>query len=244
MENNLECPHCSVMAYMDWNTQRLSVPRSRVKEYYSNQGDLPTLANDEWYVHYVACPNPNCRELIIMLERRRPNDSLEYFAHPRFPKSESIGSEVPEPLRKDYEEAHAVLSISPKASAVLSRRILQEILREHGYESRSLSTQINDVLNEEEPMRSLPPTLYKTIDAVRHFGNFAAHPVADKTTLPLTDKTTLQVIEVESGEAEWCLRIIVELFDHYYVKPANTRKALDALNETLQKAGKPPMRGS
>lgn len=234
MENKIKCPHCSVTAYINWKTEWLSIPRSRVQEkHYSKIVDLVILANDEWHTHYAACPE--CEELIIVLERVGPSNPLEYFAYPRFPKVESIGSEVPEHLRKDYEEAHAVLSISTRASAVLSRRILQEILREHGYESGDLSTQINGVLTEEDPKRSLPPALYETIDAVRHFGNFSAHPV--------TDKTTLQVIEVENGEAEWCLQIIIELFDHYYVKPAITHKALDALNEKLQRAGKPPMQG-
>ena len=42
-------------------------------------------------------------------------------------------------MKDDYEEAALVLSISPKASAALSRRCLQTILREHGYGQKDLA---------------------------------------------------------------------------------------------------------
>jgi hypothetical protein len=77
---------------------------------------------------------------------------------------------------------------------------------------------------------SLP--LFMTVDHIRNFGNFSAHPI--------TDQTTLQVILVDPGEAEWCLDILEELFDHYYVKPARAAAKKAALDATLAAAGKPP----
>lgn len=48
------------------------------------------------------------------------------------------------------------------------------------------------------------------------------------------------MIDVEPHEAEWCLEIIEELFDHFYVGPAVTKAKKAALDAKLAAAGKPP----
>jgi Domain of unknown function (DUF4145) len=108
-------------------------------------------------------------------------------------------------------------------------------LRGQGYAQKDLAKQIDTLLNETVQAKVIPSALHETIDVIRNFGNFSAHPI--------TDQTTLQVIEVETGEAEWCLDILEDMFDHYYVKPkqAKTRKA--ALDAKLSAAGKPPSKG-
>ena len=80
-------------------------------------------------------------------------------------------------------------------------------------------------------MKAIPLKLRQTVDGIRNFGNFSAHPV--------DDKTTLQVIAVQPEEAEWCLEIIEELFDHFYVGPAVAKAKKDALDAKLLAAGKP-----
>ena len=122
-----------------------------------------------------------------------------------------------------------MLPISPKASAALSRRVLQTMLRDRGYVMYYLAQQIDAAMDETSPDKILPNSIRQKIDAVRHFGNFAAHPI--------TDTTTLEVINVEPDEAEWCLQIIEELFDHYY----NSNYTVDKikmwrLNKKLRRA--------
>jgi hypothetical protein len=141
---------------------------------------------------------------------------------------------VPPEIAADYEEACRVLPISNKASAALARRCLQAILFGQGYTQRDLAYQIDAVLKEQDPTKSIPSGLRLTVDAIRNFGNFSAHPV--------TDQTTLQVITVDPGEAEWCLDILDEMFDHYYVKPAEAKARKAALDAKLAAAGKPPSR--
>ena len=136
------------------------------------------------------------------------------------------------PFRSDYTEACNVLEISTKASAALARRVLQGILTDQGYKSKNLAQQIDAVLDENDPVKVLPSHIRDTMDAVRHFGNFAAHPI--------TEATSLQIIDVEPEEAEWCLEIIEALFDHYYVTPARARERRDQLNQKLAQAGKKP----
>lgn len=192
-----------------------------------------------WASKHMTCPS--CDEIVIWIGKglvRNSNESTIFYddrlVHPRSARRVPIGNDVPEQLRDDYREACEVLPISAKASAALSRRILQTILKGQGYPGRDLVRQIEAVLNESDTTKSLPTSLHKTIDAVRNFGNFSAHPI--------TEMSSLQIVEVEAEEAEWCLEIVEQLFDHYYVRPASNAKRIDELNKKLANAGKPPMK--
>jgi hypothetical protein len=139
--------------------------------------------------------------------------------------------DVPKPLQGDYNEACLVLADSPKASAALSRRCLQAILREHAkVKPGDLSKEIDEVL----ASKQLPTHLANDIDAVRNYGNFAAHPI--KST------SSGEIVPVEPGEAEWQLELLEGLFDFYFVAPAQSKRKRDALNAKLADAKKPPMK--
>ncbi len=139
--------------------------------------------------------------------------------------------EVPSEFAVDYKEAAAVLPLSPKASAALSRRCLQHLLREKAGVARAdLAREIDEVISK----GTLPSHLADAIDAIRNIGNFAAHPVKSAATG--------EVVPVEPGEAEWTLDVLDGLFDFYFVQPAQLEKRRDALNSKLAAAGKPPIK--
>ncbi len=96
---------------------------------------------------------------------------------------------MPPEIAQDYVEACNVLPISAKASAALARRCLQNMLHAHTYKAKDLAKEIDLLLNETDPAKALPHRLRVTVDGIRNFGNFSAHPI--------DDKTTLQVIEVD-----------------------------------------------
>jgi hypothetical protein len=81
---------------------------------------------------------------------------------------------------------------------------------------------------------NLPQYLATDIDAVRHIGNFAAHPI--KST------SSGEIVDVEPGEAEWQLDVLEGLFDFYFIGPAEPKKKRDALEKKLADAGKPPLK--
>ena len=144
-----------------------------------------------------------------------------------------LGPEVPGDHAENYREASWVFPDSPKASAALSRRALQGLLREVGNVKPSdLSNEIEQVLK----IGGLPSHLADAIDAVRNIGNFAAHPVKSSNTG--------EIVDVEPGEAEWLLDVLEGLFDFYFVQPAILERKRVALNKKLAEAGKPPMRRS
>jgi hypothetical protein len=139
--------------------------------------------------------------------------------------------EVPPGIVEDYKEACLVLSDSPKASAALSRRCLQNVLRQcAGVKPSNLADEIQEVIDS----KALPSTTADSLDAVRVIGNFAAHPIKSKSTG--------EIVDVEPHEAEWNLDVLESLFDFYYVLPAKARAKKDALNKKLADAGKPPLK--
>jgi hypothetical protein len=139
-----------------------------------------------------------------------------------------VVDEAPQ-IAADFREAASVLGKSKKASAALSRRCLQSVLTtKGGAKKRDLADQIDEV------MPKLPSELALNVDAIRHVGNFAAHP--------MKSSATGTVAEVEEGEAEWLLDVLEELFDHFYVAPAAAASKRDALNRKLAELGKPPLK--
>jgi hypothetical protein len=97
-----------------------------------------------------------------------------------------------------------------------------------------LAKQIDALLAETDNRRSLPISIHNAVDAIRQFGNFGAHPI--------DDKTTLQLIEVEPGEAEWCVEVVEELMDHYHERPAQLEARLDLANAKFRSGGKPDLK--
>jgi hypothetical protein len=151
----------------------------------------------------------------------RPKQSLRAPAPP----------EVPKDLADDYSEACLVLADSPKASASLSRRCLQHLLRDHVKVRRG---DLVDEIQEAIDNHSLPSHLAESIDAVRNIGNFATHPIKSRATG--------EIVPVEPGEAEWNLDVLESFFDYLFVQPARLKAKRDALNKKLSEVGKPPMR--
>lgn len=150
---------------------------------------------------------------------------------PRGVSRAPMPKEVPPSISEDYREACLVLADSPKASAALSRRCLQNILREAAGVKRG---QLYDEIQEVIDGKQLPSTIADGLDHVRVIGNFAAHPEKSKATG--------EIVDVEPHEAEWNLDVLESLFDFYYVLPAKAQAKKDALNKKLAEAGKPPVK--
>ncbi|WP_225614077.1 DUF4145 domain-containing protein [Delftia sp. DLF01] len=182
-----------------------------------------------WCLHYMTCPA--CKKALLNLSKRGADDAVELWTvYPRHSSRPPAPKEVPAEIAEDFNEAALVLTMSPKASAALSRRCLQATLRENGYTQNDLAPAIKAALES----NTLPAALAENLDAVRNIGNFAAHP--------MKDKQTNAVLPVDPHEAEWNLEVLEGLFDHYYVQPAKAAARRDALNKKLEAAGKPPLK--
>lgn len=214
------CPHCSINFHAH--------PRS------TTTGDHNEDKDGCWFVETHHCPACNRFILTLVCSRRdskRPVEVHRILAYPKQAVRKPLSPDVPNALASDFREAALVLSDSPKASAALSRRCLQHILRTAaGVKHQDLAKEIQEVLDSGK----LPSHLSDCIDAIRNIGNFAAHPI--KGSNPG------EILDVEPGEAEWLLDTLEGLFDFYFVQPAETQRKRAALNTKLTAAGKPTLK--
>lgn len=109
---------------------------------------------------------------------------------------------VPEQIRKDYEEACLIRDLSPKASATLSRRCLQGMIRNFwNITGRNLNDEINQL------QEKVSAAQWKAIDALRKIGNIGAH----------MEKDTDLIIDIAPEEASQLISLIELLIDKWYI---------------------------
>jgi hypothetical protein len=216
------CPHCelAVLPTQQWRTNARD----------DDTEDDPAAT----YIEAATCVN--CRRLIVTKEDGEwigadfDVSTYQVIWPAGVKQGRTAPTEVPTDVANLFAEASVVLPLSPRASAALSRRCLQQVLTDAGgAPTGDLYKQIEDVVNS----GSLPSHLIDSLHAVRAIGNIAAH--TQKST------TTGAVVDVEPGEAEWNLDTLEGLFDFYYIAPAKTASRKAALNAKQQAIGKPPI---
>jgi hypothetical protein len=177
----------------------------------------------------IICPNPDCKQLAVTFQlhelkigsmgqsrgaaikqwRLLPSSSAMTF--PDF---------VPKPIRDDYEEACAILDLSPKASATLSRRALQGMIRDYwGIVKKRLIDEIAELENKVDPLT------WEAIDAVRSIGNIGAH----------MEKDINIIVDVEPEEANKLIQLIEILVKDWYVTRHDREERLKAVIAAKQR---------
>ena len=220
----MKCPHCQTGICYEPKGQ--AVHR------------LPTDSQTGVELTHGFCPE--CDHLIVILKHgqfRWIEDCgelvevvREEILYPKF-SIRIPDVSVPDQYRVAFNEANAVMSVSPKASAALSRRILQGLLHtEYAIQRRNLDLEIAEFI----ARKDIPRDIADAVDAIRNIGNFAAHP--------LKYEHTGEIVDVEVGEAEWLLDVLEALFDFTFIEPSRLQTRKDKLNAKLSALGKPPMK--
>ena len=123
---------------------------------------------------------------------------------------------IPEPIRKDYEEACQISSLSPKASATLARRCIQGILRDFW------KVKPDNLIKEIEQIKDKVDTqTYEAIDSVRKIGNIGAH----------MEKDINVIIDVDENEAEVLISLLDILFQNWYIEKHNREEQLKRIKK-------------
>jgi hypothetical protein len=223
----MKCPHC---------TKEIHFQATQSHAYQNNPDSETDLSGFD--VSHGFCPS--CEELIVLVREgvfEEDSDDLviqnETIVYPKIIAIKKLTKEIPSKYTKEYEEAATVLPFSPKASAAISRRLLQAILHE---ESNIKARNLEDEIAKFIERKDLPSYIADAVDAIRNIGNFAAHPIKNTNTG--------EIVDVEPGEAEWLINVLEDLFDFAFVQPEKLRKRKEELNSKLEALGKKPMRGS
>jgi hypothetical protein len=158
----------------------------------------------------ITCPNRECRQYELKAslfkfdtDHRRPiGEPLMKWQLRPSSKAVVFPDYVPPPIVQDYNEACVIRDLSPKASATLSRRCLQGIIREYwGISRNRLVDEINELKDK------IDPATWQAIDAVRSIGNIGAH----------MEKDINLVVEVEPQEAQLLIGLIEILVKDWYI---------------------------
>ena len=228
----MNCPYCGIKFSLDGVNADNSVPRFERISFPGGRSSRDE-GDKEYSITSHKCPD--CRGQIMWLNelgRTEAGDKDVLSTTLLFPKHPitQLPEEVPEKFAADFREAHDTLPISPKASAALSRRCLQTLIREkEDILEKTLFAEVKKLLK----TNTLPKALADDLDAIRVIGNFASHPIKDTNTG--------EIVEVEPGEAEWTLNVLEDLLLLYFVQEAKSAARRDALNQKLKSSGKSPM---
>jgi hypothetical protein len=162
----------------------------------------------------VVCPNPKCKkiELTASLYKARydhgagksvaDGPTLARWQLAPASHAKVFPAYIPEVLRRDYEEACAIRDLSPKASATLSRRCLQGIIRDFWkIKKNRLIDEINELKGK------IDESTWEAIDGVRSIGNIGAH----------MEKDIDVIVDVDPDEAQLLIQLIETLFRDCYI---------------------------
>lgn len=154
---------------------------------------------------FIVCPNPQCEEFTLSAKVDFwDNGSINFAQFQLLPETEMklFPHYVPEAIRADYKEACLIRHQSPKASATLSRRCLQGMIRDFwNVKKGRLVDEIEAIQNK------VDPTTWAAIDAIRKIGNIGAH----------MEKDINLIIDVDSEEAQLLIGLIEMLIKDWYI---------------------------
>lgn len=159
-----------------------------------------TDTNYSLKIHYYNCPS--CGKISSTAEYA--GKELSKRSIPIYPisKAKHFPEYIPSAILEDYKEAYAIVSLSPKASATLSRRCLQGMIRDFwGIEKNNLSQAISELENK------IPEQQWRVIDGVRRIGNIGAH----------MEKDIDLIIDIAPDEAEKLIKLIEHLLNQWYI---------------------------
>jgi len=201
-----QCPHCN---------HHTTITSSNYKESKSGLTIENSDGSKLLYTVYIVCPNVDCNKYTLsaflfdtVYEFR--GNSYNHYDEKQIKEwrlvpnsfAKVLPDYIPKPIVEDYNEACAIIENSPKASATLSRRCLQGMIRDFwGISERTLYLEIEAIKDKTDALT------WKSIDAIRKIGNIGAH----------MEKDINLIIDVKPKEANALIKLIEILIKDWYI---------------------------
>lgn len=234
MGKDFTCPYCN-------NKTTLSEPFYDIDEHELDiakpEGFLEEIFVD---IEAITCPNPACKKLVFNITIRTEQPLYSNIGGRTIPmgrKEKVINTwqllppadikvfpkYIPKPILKDYEEACLIKNLSPKASATISRRCLQGIIRDFwNIKDKTLKKEIDQLETK------IDKNLWDAIDDIRKIGNIGAH----------MEKDINVIIDVEPDEAQTLIDLIEILLEEWYIKRHQRTEKIKKLKSIVKKKEK------
>lgn len=214
---NWTCPYCGrAQAVTD---ARHSVATGGI---YNDASRYKALG---YRLYSTVCSNPDCLEIKLLLHIGRRKDTMDengftglpIWDWPLLPESSAKPQPdyIPEPIVDNYNQACRIRDLSANASAAMSRRCLQGIIRDF-WKVKGKPNLWSEI---EAIKDKIDPVTWNAIDAVRKVGKVGAHMEEDVNV----------IIDVEPEEAQLLVGLIETLFRDWYVTRREREKSMTEL---------------
>lgn len=160
----------------------------------------------------ILCPNSECKEIVISSQLSKTEHVVGHWINRGIIKGWKLHPQasvkvfpeyIPRAILDDYNEAALICSLSPKASATLSRRCLQGMIRDFWkVKPGRLVDEINAIEDK------VDHGTWQAIDSIRSIGNIGAH----------MEKDINLIVDVDPEEAELLIELIEVLLKDWYVE--------------------------
>ena len=228
MAFNWTCPHCVTVQSVTAEKRDEFTSIARVGDIAGGPVGVDCL--------YIGCANPDCEKITIIVsvlpvtKDSRGLSKIDYTNGPIIARrimpegaAKPQPDYVPSALVSDYTEACLILALSPKASATLTRRWLQGMIRDFADVRGSTLYHEIDQLRQAVESGTAPQGVtdetVEAIDHVRKMGNIGAHMERDIN----------HILDVDPEEAKAMIELVEMLFDEWYVARHRRRSRLSKI---------------
>ena len=189
----------------------------------------------------IVCSNKDCREVSLGFalhktvtlggDYRRQFATPALHAWPLLPESSAKPQPdyIPEPILENYKQACRIRDLSPNASATMSRRCLQGMIRNFCKITKlTLAKEIGHLKELLDGGNGPLGVSHDTMDAIDHtrqLGNIGAHMEEDINL----------ILDVEPTEAQALIGLIELLFEEWYVAKHERESKLKKLGVIVDK---------
>jgi len=152
----------------------------------------------------------NCKKLAVWIYSK--------LIYPECGKAPPANPDLPDDIRRDYDEANAILDLSPRGAAALIRLCIQKLCEHLGQPGKNINDDIASLVKS-----GLDNRIQKALDAVRVIGNNAVHP----GQIDLTD---------DRATAETLFRLLNLIAEKVISEPKHVDEVYDKLPATAKAA--------
>ncbi|MBL9151970.1 MAG: DUF4145 domain-containing protein [Verrucomicrobiales bacterium] len=165
-------------------------------------------------LHLSECYN--CSKIAVWI-----HENLVFPAH----KNGSIpNTDLPDEIKRDFEEARNIVESSPRGAAALLRLCVQKLCVELGEKGKNIDADIASLVS-----KGLDPLVQQALDVVRVVGNEAVHP----GVIDLDDdkEIALRLFDLINAITDQLISHPKRVKDMYSKLPEGKRKAIEDRNE-------------
>jgi Domain of unknown function (DUF4145) len=145
-KSGFNCPHCNAYANQNWDK-------------------IDASAGSTYYNIGMAAICDYCHKYSIWVDKSMVYPLVGSFPNPH--------ADMPEDVKKDYDEARSIASRSPRSAAALLRLAIEKLTNDllADDKGKNLNDNIGILVQ-----KGLPVRVQKALDSLRVIGNHAVHP--------------------------------------------------------------------